>query len=113
MFRDGYYWEDKELEEIEVKALLLERIRQDERKIERAISLMENESQSQTYRKPLPDSVKLFVWERDRGRCVQCRRDEELEYDHIIPVSKGGSNTDKSIQLLCVACNRSKGANLV
>ena len=113
MFRDRFYWEDEELEEIEVKALLLERNRQDERKIERAISLMENESQPQTYREPLPDSVKLFVWERDQGRCVQCGRDEELEYDHIIPVSKGGSNTQKNIQLLCATCDRSKGANLV
>ena len=113
MFRDRFYWEDKGLVEIEVKALLLERTRKDERKIERAISLMEKKSPPQTYREPLPDSVKLFVWERDQGRCVQCGRDEELEYDHIIPISKGGSNTEKNIQLLCAACNRSKGANLV
>ena len=113
MFRDRFYWGDADLNAIEVKALLLERIRKNERKIEHAIRLMENESRSQTYREPLPDSVKLFVWERDQGHCVQCGRDEELEYDHIIPVSKGGSNTEKNIQLLCAACNRSKGANLV
>ena len=102
MFRDKIYWEEADLNEYEVKALLLERRREEEQ-----------ESRRHIYRKSLPNSVKLLVWERDRGRCVKCGRDEDLEYDHIIPVSKGGSNTEKNIQLLCVACNRSKGANLV
>ena len=113
IFRDRFYWEDKGLKQIEVKALLLERMRKDERKIERAIRLMEGENRQHTYREPLPDAVKLLVWTRDQGRCVQCGREEELEYDHIIPVSKGGSNKEKNIQLLCAPCNRSKGANLV
>jgi 5-methylcytosine-specific restriction endonuclease McrA len=30
------------------------------------------------------------------------------EHDHIMPVSKGGVNTIDNIQLLCVACNRTK-----
>ncbi len=113
MFQDKFYWEDKGLIEIEVKALLLERMRNEERRIERAIRLMARESQPHTYREPLPDSVKLFVWTRDQGRCVQCGREEDLEYDHVIPVSKGGSNTENNIQLLCATCNRAKGANLI
>jgi len=63
-------------------------------------------------RRPIPDDVKMFVWQRDGGRCVQCGGQENLEYDHIIPVSKGGSNTARNIQLLCEECNRSKGANI-
>ena len=58
-------------------------------------------------RQPIPDDVKMFVWQRDGGRCVQCGSQENLEYDHIIPVSKGGSNTARNIQLLCEKCNRS------
>ena len=64
-------------------------------------------------RLPIPDDAKLFVWQRDNGRCVICGSQEKLEYDHIIPISKGGSNTARNIQLLCEKHNRSKGADLV
>ncbi len=57
-------------------------------------------------------SVKLAVWRRDRGKCVECGSKEKLEYDHIIPISKGGSNTVRNIQLLCEKCNRQKSANI-
>jgi 5-methylcytosine-specific restriction endonuclease McrA len=50
----------------------------------------------------------MFVWRRDQGRCVKCGSQEGLEFDHIIPVSRGGSNTARNLQLLCENCNRSK-----
>lgn len=53
-------------------------------------------------------SVQREVWRRDMGRCVECGTKERLEYDHIIPFSKGGSNTARNIQLLCEKCNREK-----
>jgi len=56
--------------------------------------------------------VKLYVWRRDQGRCCGCGSKEKLEYDHIIPVSKGGSNTERNIQLLCEKCNRSKSSKI-
>lgn len=59
-------------------------------------------------RKPIPDEVKEFVWRRDQGKCVKCGSQEDLEFDHIIPVSKGGSNTARNIQILCEKCNREK-----
>ena len=63
-------------------------------------------------REPIPKKVKMYVWQRDGGRCVECGRKERLEYDHIIPLSKGGSNTDRNIQLLCEHCNRSKSSSI-
>jgi uncharacterized membrane protein YqaE (UPF0057 family)/5-methylcytosine-specific restriction endonuclease McrA len=60
-------------------------------------------------RQPIPKSVKMYVWQRDMGRCVECGSKEKLEYDHIIPLSKGGSNTERNLQLLCEGCNRIKG----
>lgn len=60
----------------------------------------------------IPKEVKVSVWRRDKGQCVQCASKEKLEYDHIIPVSKGGSSTERNIQLLCEKCNRQKSANI-
>lgn len=60
-------------------------------------------------RERIPDEVKRFVFERDEGKCVKCGSPRKLEFDHIIPVSKGGSNTERNIQLLCERCNREKG----
>ena len=63
-------------------------------------------------RPPIPKDVQMFVWQRDGGHCVQCGSNENLEFDHIIPVSMGGSSTARNIQLLCESCNRSKGADI-
>ncbi|MBC8164416.1 MAG: HNH endonuclease [Bryobacteraceae bacterium] len=51
-------------------------------------------------------------WRRDQGRCVTCGSQERLEYDHVIPVAMGGSNTVRNIQLVCERCNREKAATL-
>ncbi len=56
--------------------------------------------------------VQREVWKRDQGKCVICQSQERLEYDHIIPFSKGGSNTVRNIQLLCESCNREKSAKI-
>ena len=58
--------------------------------------------------KTIPKHVQREVWRRDQGRCVECGSKERLEFDHIIPFSKGGSNTARNIQLLCENCNRKK-----
>lgn len=63
-------------------------------------------------REPIPDNVKIFVWQRDKGRCVMCGSQEKLEFDHIIPLALGGSNTERNIQLLCEKHNRNKGARI-
>ncbi len=42
-------------------------------------------------------------------RCLACDRKTKLTVDHIIPLSKGGSNLIDNIQPLCGPCNSSKG----
>jgi 5-methylcytosine-specific restriction endonuclease McrA len=53
-------------------------------------------------RRIIPTWVKLEVWKRDGGKCIECGSEEDLHFDHIIPWSKGGSSsTPDNIQLLC------------
>lgn len=61
----------------------------------------------------IPDDVKVLVWQRDGGQCVKCGATDYLEYDHIIPFSKGGSNSENNIQLLCRKCNLARSGELV
>ncbi len=61
----------------------------------------------------IPAYIRLFVWKRDKGRCVACGSNDKIEYDHIIPYSKGGSSTVNNIQILCLNCNRRKSNRMV
>jgi 5-methylcytosine-specific restriction endonuclease McrA len=63
-------------------------------------------------RPPISESVRHEVWRRDQGHYVDCGSKERLEFDHIIPVSRGGSNTVRNIELRCEPCNRKKGASI-
>jgi len=57
----------------------------------------------------IPASVKLEVWKRDKGRCVECGSRDNLHFDHVIPYSKGGSSlVAENIQLLCARHNLAK-----
>jgi hypothetical protein len=93
-----------------VKHFVLRRQQQFKR-VRREIETFENLGRVH-YREVIPESVRVFVWQRDQGKCVQCGRREGLEFDHIIPIAEGGSSTERNIQLLCEHCNRSKGKTI-
>jgi len=58
----------------------------------------------------IPREVRRIVWHRAGGKCEDCGGTESLEFDHIIPVAKGGSASLQNLQLLCRRCNRQKSA---
>jgi 5-methylcytosine-specific restriction endonuclease McrA len=43
------------------------------------------------------------------GRCLACGRVAKLTVDHVVPVSRGGSDDISNLQPLCGPCNSRKG----
>jgi hypothetical protein len=102
----------------EIKLLVKHTVLRQEKefaKIQREIELFDKMASTppSNRRERIPEDVRTLVWRRDNGCCAQCGNRENLEYDHIVPVSQGGSNTARNIELLCEKCNRTKGANVV
>jgi len=80
------------------------------------------------WKKANPDKVRADRRGRDRkskarrrdalmkvqkGRCGYCREKlvaGKIHIDHVMPLALGGSNRRSNLQLLCEACNLSKGA---
>jgi len=56
----------------------------------------------------IPREVRQRVWQKYGGQCAECGDTQYLEFDHVIPVAKGGSNSDVNVQLLCRKCNLKK-----
>lgn len=57
----------------------------------------------------------LKVVRRDGQVCAVCKNnvlDDEIEFDHIIPFSRGGATTPENLRVLCRECNRKKGDGL-
>ena len=103
--RKRYKYNDEQ-----IQLLILEHYDKERRKFERLRQRYKSEvvQRESRRRERIPEQVRIAVWRRDGGKCVRCGSRENLEYDHIIPVSKGGSNTARNIELLCERCNREK-----
>jgi hypothetical protein len=64
----------------------------------------------------VPRDIMLQVVRRDNYRCRVCNtlvKDDEVEFDHTIPHTKGGPMSVENIRLLCRPCNRKKSDSLV
>jgi len=109
-----YETADTELTPEDVSALVNEVANRRRLQLEKARSLQAMTAQldQKSRRQAIPQDVKIAVWQRDGGRCVECDAADELEFDHIIPLAMGGANTFRNLQLLCGTCNRRKGATL-
>jgi 5-methylcytosine-specific restriction endonuclease McrA len=61
----------------------------------------------------VPDEIKRAVRERDGGRCTfvgtggkRCDARDSLQFDHVVPVARGGKATVSNIRLCCRAHNQ-------
>jgi hypothetical protein len=108
---------DEEYKE-RIKLDILEKERRKQLESDAIQELIDNGNLSYNFsikniRVPIPSHIMQAVWKRDMQCCVNCGSNQNLEYDHIIPVSKGGSNSINNIQLLCQKCNRTKSSKIM
>ena len=61
----------------------------------------------------IPEAVKRQVFERDGGQCTfksdtgrRCESRDNIEFDHVLLVARGGDSSADNIQLLCRAHNQ-------
>lgn len=46
------------------------------------------------------------------GPCCECGGWSDMTWDHIIPISMGGTNSWQNLRALCRSCNSSKGGRV-
>lgn len=71
----------------------------------------------------IPSELRDKIWQRDKGMCQAnwridssldknlgeiCGDNQNIEFDHIVPFSRGGKTTYRNLQLLCKMHNRVK-----
>lgn len=89
--------------------------------IEEVISRLENKTNERYNDKEIWDSIcrierakvtnrmRFAIYNRDGYRCCRCgRKTNDLEIDHIMPISKGGKTHPDNLQTLCKRCNMEK-----
>lgn len=69
-------------------------------------------SDTQDLRTELSHAKKVEIHVRDNYTCVYCGAESE-EIDHVIPLSRGGDNSDKNLVAACKSCNRKKSDKLL
>lgn len=58
----------------------------------------------------LSANIRETLYAKQNGLCNGCGCElKEFHLDHVFPLSRGGTNTDNNVQLLCPPCNLSKG----
>ena len=56
-----------------------------------------------------------MVYEKYQGICYYCNKIvkfSECDFDHYIPLARGGEHVEDNIRVSCKRCNRKKGAKL-
>lgn len=52
--------------------------------------------------------LRPILLEKHNNKCANCGREDDLQIDHIVARSVGGTNDISNLQILCGKCNRKK-----
>tara|TARA_R110002051_G_scaffold147066_1_gene219836 strand:+ start:559 stop:1101 length:543 start_codon:yes stop_codon:yes gene_type:complete len=65
---------------------------------------------------PIRPKLRFKILERDKFKCTYCgvsRDSAVLHVDHVLPVSKGGTDDEANLRTACQLCNIGKGISLL
>jgi hypothetical protein len=113
-YLDRFWWDDEGLSPKDVAALVLHSDLQQHRQADdraRACAKVLGLEAATPREEDVSPIVRFAVWCRDRGRCVDCRSNEGLEYDQIFPFSKGGLRWIANVELRCAGCRERRMVN--
>ena len=105
-YLDRFWWDDQRLSAAEIQRTVLQsdlRLKQRSEVDARARMILLGPSAPIT-QEHVSESVRLAVWRRDSARCVDCGSGKSVVFDHIVPISEGGSSTAANIELRCELC---------
>jgi len=71
---------------------------------------------NKTRRSSFTKSIRHEVFKKDKYHCIECgatNKKAVLHIDHIIPVSKGGTDELDNLQTLCESCNLAKKNRII
>lgn len=55
----------------------------------------------------------VWMYETYGRKCLACGSPKQPSIDHVVPSSKGGTNTRDNIQPLCLPCNLKKKSEVI
>ena len=56
--------------------------------------------------------VRKRIIARDQGICAYCGQENSTTVDHVLPVARGGDDSESNLVCACVSCNTSKGKKM-
>ena len=106
-YLDRFWWASDGLTATDVETMVLEsdldrKLRSDA--ISEARLILLGDKRVSVPEEQVSEPVRFAVWRRDRGRCVDCGSSKSLIFDHIVPMSEGGSDTALNVELRCHSC---------
>jgi hypothetical protein len=63
-------------------------------------------------RRKISKGLREKILDKYGNKCAFCGTSENLEIDHIKPVSMGGDNSEENLRVLCQSCNGKRNSSL-
>jgi 5-methylcytosine-specific restriction endonuclease McrA len=78
-----------------------------------SISASQHKRRAQKLNNGKYEITKKFLEKLYNSECIYCGDRNNINADHVVPLSKGGTNSEGNLQPLCGSCNSSKGNKLM